>query len=509
MDKNNVLLAFKDDDEISKATGYLARAGFEVRTVKDGARALELAIGEVPAIIIVDLDLPIISGERIFHILRNNPHTSNVPFLFVSDRVADIKGFRSGVDIFLRRPLNMEEVNGRIRHTLAIQSRTTDRKELEGNLTHISLPDILQFLHFNKKEGELRVICGEMVSTVFIKEGEIYNCVLDGVEKEKALFRVLGWNEGKFEFLPGPVKAAKKIESSTGNLLMEGMRQIDEFRKQQDHFPDKNTALKTRLDSASLPKGLNPIIYEVIELLKVYTTVNDVVEHASYPDYEAYKSLSSLISKGIVEEVKVREEGRSKEFLTHDQAVSIREKILSHYSDIFNPNYCRVFLISTSGSLASAFIKQCSLVSGFSINHKVFRQAPLNPFGDVASIKLHGGMEVALFSMPFVNNMGPILKAFSTNLIGLVLLWDNSAGMETKELVNAKKEILQQRRVPVAHICKEPTGQNGSIGSFYKKEFDLKIDEPLFSLDGGEKGNVFEVFYSLFGNLMKEDYVAV
>lgn len=508
MDKNKILLAFKDDEETRKSIGYLSNAGFEVSTVKDGARAIELAIGEVPSIIVTDLDLPVINGERIFHILRNNPHTSKIPFLFVSDGIADIKGFRAGVDIFLLRPLNMEELYGRIRQTLSFKNGSqATAKELEGSLAHMSVPDILQFLHLNKKEGELRIISGEMCGMVLIKGGEIYNCVLDEAEKEKALFRMLQWNEGNFEFIPGTVSIDKRIRSSTGNLLMEGMRQIDEFRKKRDQLPDKKTVVRTKVELKALPKGLNPIIYELVELLKVYTRVEDIVEHCSYPDYEAYKSLATLISKGIIEEVKTADVDSRKEFLTRDQAISIREKIISRYSDVPGTSHGKIFLIATSGSLAVNFIRQCGRIPGFSVDSRLaFKETKAeNPFGEVGSIRLHGGLELVLFSIPTVRSMGPLWTAFSTNLAGLILLWDGTAGKDIKELINIKKEIMLRKRVPVVHICGDTTRDDTS---YYKKEFSLKADEPLFGMDNRDREMIFEIFYTLFGNLIKDDYVS-
>jgi len=504
MEKNKILLAFKDDEETRKSAGYLSNAGFEVSAVRDGARAIELVIEEPPSIVVTDLDLPVINGERIFHILRNNPHTSKIPFLFVSDVMADIKGFRPEVDLLLLRPLNMEELYARIRQTLSQYASQAAAKELEGSLAHMSVPDVLQFLHLNKKEGELRIISGEKRGMVLIKGGEIYNCVLDEAEKEKALYRMLQWTEGTFEFVPGVVNIAKKIRSSTGNLLMEGMRQIDELGKKRKELPDRNMLLRAKVELNALPKGLNPIIYELVELLRVYTRVEDIIEHCSHTDYEAYSGLASLISKGIIEEIKA--DDSHKEFLTPDQAISIREKIISRYSDVSGTSYGKIFLISTSGGLALNFIRRCGRIPGFSVN-SVFAlndNKAENPFGEVGSIRLQEGTELVLFSIPTVRNMGPLWTAFSTNLAGLILLWDGSAAKEIKELVNIKREIISRKRVPVVHICGGPSPD----ASYYKKEFDLKADEPLFGMDDKDRGLIFEVFHTLFGNLMKDDYVS-
>jgi DNA-binding response OmpR family regulator len=110
MQKFKTLIALIDEEESRTFSEYLKGMGFESLLASDGAAALELAIQEVPAIIVVDTALPVISGQKLFQILRNNPHTSRIPFLFISGRVADIKGFRTGSDIFLSRPLNLEDL---------------------------------------------------------------------------------------------------------------------------------------------------------------------------------------------------------------------------------------------------------------------------------------------------------------------------------------------------------------------------------------------------------------
>lgn len=506
MERNRILLALKDEEEIKAFTGHLSGLGFEMSIARDGARALELSLQEVPALVIADLDLSIISAERIFQILRKNPHTSAVPFLFVSDAIADIKGFRAGIDIFLLRPLNLEEMHSRIRQTLSVKEGVSwGKKEIEGRLSHMSLADILQFLHLNKKEGELRVASGEQTGTVYVKDGLIYNASIGHIEKEKALFRMLELKDGKFEFMPGSVTAPKKIKTSTGNLLMEGMRQIDELKNKEDQLPDRRLSLKSKV-KGELPKGLQPVIYEIMQLVKRHTKVEEIIERSTYPDYEVYRTIASMLARGILEED--RENGKVRdddEFLTPDQSISIREKIISRFSDMINFNYGRILLLSTSGELAASFLKQCSHISSYTPLEKGFSPAIADsPLGDVGSLRLHGGMELVLFSLPVVKRMGPLWKAFSTNLVGLVLLWDESGEKEFKELLAAKKDILSKRRVPVVHVF---SGEEKDAEALYRKALSLRPEEPLLRLTAGDKGMAGEVFYSLFGKLIKEDYI--
>ncbi|MBI5587172.1 MAG: DUF4388 domain-containing protein [Deltaproteobacteria bacterium] len=509
MDKNRTLLALKRDEEIKDLTGYITGLGFDPSVVRDGARAIELAIQEVPSFVIADIDLPVIDAERVFHILRNNPHTSNIPFVFIADSVSDIKGFRTGIDVFLQRPINLDELSARVRQTLsARKSSGPGSRGIEGRLSHMSLADILQILHLNRKEGELRVTSGAKSGSVYIKDGEIYNSALEGTEKEKALFRLLSWDEGKFEFIPKQVTATKKIRSTTGNLLMEGMRQIDEFRKKKDQFPDKDKNLKSKVDSKTLPKGLQPVIYEVMQLVNSYPKVCDVVERSAYPDYEVYSTIVSMLARGILDYGS--EEGAAAavapQFLTTDQAISIREKILSHYTDM-NLNYGKIFLLSTSGPLASDFIKRCKVIPGFSMNTKSsFSQIAIeNPLGEISAIKLYGGMDITLFSIPTVRNMGPLWRAFSENLIGVVMLWDEQGADELSELETAKKDILSKKRVPVLPVFYGQAAKGAD--EQYRKALGLKPDEPMFKMGPSDNNMVFEIFYSLFSSIIKDDYV--
>lgn len=503
-----ILLAFRNDDDIRTLSGYFSGLGFGVSTVKDGARALELAIELVPSIIIADTELPVISGEKMFQILRNNPHTSTIPFVFISRGISDIKGFRTGVDIFLLRPINMEELYGRVRQSLLARGpeAAESSKEIEGNLSHMSLPDILQFLHLNNKEGELRITSGGSCGRVFVKGGQIFNAMLDGVEKEKALFRLLQWNDGKFEFAPKTVSITKKITASSGNLLMEGMRQMDEFRKRQDQFPDRNSLIKPRIKPEALPKGLLPVVYEIMELLKTYPKVEELVEHSAFTDLDVYQTLASMVAKGLIEAHKPEALKDHAEFLTQDQMISIREKIMSRFADASDLNSANIFLLSNSGDAVNSFVRQCLSIPGFSSVRKTSGPyASAEPLGTVARFRLYGGMDLNIFSVPSVKNMGPICKAFSRNIIGLILLWDHAGGKDLKDLSGARKEILSQRRVPVSYIC-AGKGAGAEDMSSYRQTLNLRPDEPLFKLTPGEDGMIFEILYSLFGSLIKDDY---
>jgi DNA-binding response OmpR family regulator len=510
-----ILLAFKDAEELESIAKKLKDKdeGYKLISARDGARVIESTLNNVPSLIIVDLELPVIGGERVFKILRNNPNTSNVPFLFLSDKDEEVEGFKIGKDAFLKRPFKWEELYSRLRQTALSKTddtRSIGTKEIEGRLSQMSLVDLLQILHLNKKEGELEITSQDSVGTIYIKNGQIYNAVLSETEKEKALFRLLRWKEGTFAFHPRPVDSSQQIQSSTGNLLMEGMRQIDEFEKAKHLFPDSNSLLKTRVDTATLPKGLKHIIYEILVLADFYPRTGDLVDHCTFPDYEAYNTIHSLINRGLLDVAKRRKKGKdaSTELVTPAQAIKIKEKVISRWADMLSVNFGKIFIASTSSKLSKDFIHTCTALPGFSINPKI-TSSPHSKgerIGEIGTLKLFGGLEVILFSVPTSQTMAPLLNAFSCNLIGLLLLWREESARELSQLVGTKNNILSCRRVPVIHIFGGSEGIDRKLSASFKKTFNLKHDEPLFIFKEDE-GVVIKMFKSFFDQLTKEDYV--
>ncbi|MEE9614992.1 MAG: DUF4388 domain-containing protein [Thermodesulfobacteriota bacterium] len=518
-ENNKILLALKDPEEAAEISEYLKAKGCELTDAADGAKAIEMSLKEPPLLIVIDVDLPVISGDRVFQILTNNPHTAKVPFVFLSDSVAYVKAFRVGKDIFLTRPFNVEELFGRIKQTLLStgkEEKEADTGEMRGSLAHMSLVDLLQVLHFNKKEGELKATSGKISGTVYIKDGQIYNVLLGEAEKEKALFRLLSWKEGTFEFLPEPISVPQRMQSSTGNLLMEGMRQLDEFEKSKHLFPDVDSTLKPKVDTTTLPKGLKPIIYEVLFLLDFHSKVGDLSDHCSFPDYEIYKTLTSLINRGILEVEEASEETgaleeEEKEFISSTQAVLIKEKVVNRWPEMLSVNFGKIFLVPSSVGSAMELIHACKRLPGFSLSRAISSSKASEevPLGEIGALKLYGGMEVVFFVVPTVKHMLPLLSAFSTNLIGLMLLCSEEDTDYLPELADTKNEILRKRRVPAVHIFSGSGKPEGKVADSFKKAFSLESDEPLFTFNpASADDSIFKILQALFQRLIKEDYVS-
>jgi len=518
MNRKKILMALGGTEELTSIGGFIRDRGFEVLTADDGAAVIEIALNEKPSLIVVELGLPVIDGERVFQILRNNPHTTDIPFIFIGSEDRDIKGFRREIDTLLIQPIKGEEILRRINIAFAGQEGLKTQigdKEIEGRLSHISLGDLLQILHLNRKEGVLKVSYEDKEGLIYIKGGTIYNAAINNMEKEKALFRLLTWHDGKFEFSPKPIDIPQKIQGSAGNLLMEGMRQFDEWNKAKEQLPQPDSRLKLKVDISTLPKGLKPIIYEVLFLIEYYPTVRDLVDHCTFPDYEVYQTLAGLIRKGVLEGIKGKaiEEKRSRaimEVLTSGQALKVREKVAARWKDMETATFGKIFVLATSDDLIISLVDSCKDIPGFSVNRQ-FITSPIhreNPIGDVATLRLYGGMEIVLFTIPLNTKMKPLWKAFSKNIIGMIVLCDIEGIKNLQQLSLCKNYVTSIRRTPVVYGMVSAQDIDAKQEEEFRKTMEMKRDERIVVLEQMNNKRVSQFFNTFFNHLLRDEYIS-
>lgn len=121
----------EDDEDIADSIRYnLEREGFRVRTAADGEQALEIILSRPPHIVVLDLNLPRMSGFELCRRLRAEPATSRVPILVLTARADEsdkVFGLNLGADDYVTKPFSMRELLARINALL----RRADRSEPE------------------------------------------------------------------------------------------------------------------------------------------------------------------------------------------------------------------------------------------------------------------------------------------------------------------------------------------------------------------------------------------
>jgi two-component system, OmpR family, response regulator RegX3 len=113
------ILVVEDEESLADSVRYnLEREGYAVAVATDGRRALERFRTEPPALVILDLMLPEVSGLDVCRTIRTE---SNVPIIMVTakDSEADkVTGLELGADDYVTKPFSMRELVSRVRANL-------------------------------------------------------------------------------------------------------------------------------------------------------------------------------------------------------------------------------------------------------------------------------------------------------------------------------------------------------------------------------------------------------
>ena len=108
------LLVVDDEPNLLRAVAACLKAeDYEVSTARSGHEALMQLANSVPDLIISDIRMPGMDGYKLARQLRGSPRTALVPIVFLTakDETADrIEGFRAGIDAYLTKPFEPEEL---------------------------------------------------------------------------------------------------------------------------------------------------------------------------------------------------------------------------------------------------------------------------------------------------------------------------------------------------------------------------------------------------------------
>lgn len=126
-----VLIADDDEGARTLVQELLEQDGLETVTASCGKSALELARDEEPALVVLDVNLPVLSGYEVCAALRRL-YGDSLPILFLSgervesyDRVA---GFLVGADDYVVKPFALDELLARVRALLRRSGRANGGK---------------------------------------------------------------------------------------------------------------------------------------------------------------------------------------------------------------------------------------------------------------------------------------------------------------------------------------------------------------------------------------------
>lgn len=176
---NNKILVIDDDPAINELIKVnLELAGYRVIQAFDGIKGFALCKQELPCLVVLDVMMPEVDGFTVAQRIRKNPETAEVPILMLTalSQINDkVKGFDIGVDDYLVKPFEMDELLVRVR---ALLKRTAQIPKSAATRDLLSIGEITLLpetysVEINGKTAKLTPIEFDIFNLLFQNHGSM------------------------------------------------------------------------------------------------------------------------------------------------------------------------------------------------------------------------------------------------------------------------------------------------------------------------------------------------
>ena len=439
--------------------------GYVVDRVRHGAAALELALERVPGVVVCPIDLPVIDAVRLSEILRGNPRLRHASFVFMVKDELDAPMAMDPRDSVVVAPWLLEDVLANIDSVAERNQRFGDirpESEIEGKLSQISVVDLLQMFQMNQRTGTIRIFRSgsQGGGTALVRRGQVSDAwipLLDGssVGGEKALYRMLSWREGRFEFVPEFVPEGGRINQPTRALLLEGMRQMDEWQKLRGDLPDRDARLSLAIARELIPAHDQPLTRNVLDAVEAYRRVGEVVDHCPFPDYQVLRVLHDLLAR---------------EALVHESCTAVAEGVAAAGEGVFSPVQLRHLRewAASLGPRQSAVVKILAVAANRDVMrsfHRALRScadfmsdprlvsAPerIGGMGTLGHFALGEGLSARMVAVPAGPEYAPLWDVAAHGMLGAIMLPSGAYGPELEETEAAFQRLQEFEAGAIVH----------------------------------------------------------
>ncbi|MCT7979329.1 response regulator [Laspinema olomoucense] len=121
----DILIVDDVPDNIRLLTRILVKRGFQTRKALNGRMALTAIQASKPRLILLDVQMPDMTGYELCHRIKSDPDSLHIPIIFLSandDTSEKRKAIHLGGADYISKPFNIEKLVGAIHHQLKLAS---------------------------------------------------------------------------------------------------------------------------------------------------------------------------------------------------------------------------------------------------------------------------------------------------------------------------------------------------------------------------------------------------
>src|SRR5262247_3398358 len=130
MARHRILIVEDEQDIAGLIKHTLERSGdADTEIVGSGDAALKAVTERPPDLVILDLNLPVVSGLEVCRILRSRADSRHVPIIMLTARTAEndrVEGLELGADDYVTKPFSLRELAARVRAVLRRSASATE-----------------------------------------------------------------------------------------------------------------------------------------------------------------------------------------------------------------------------------------------------------------------------------------------------------------------------------------------------------------------------------------------
>lgn len=520
MSTQRILIADGDISRGRRVADALAVAGHACRVAPHGAAGLEAALSERPSVIVAQVELPLVDASKLAEILRANPRTRCVRFLFLGGHGED--GAHRAVigdvsDANVDADAGIEEIQGAVEELLERQARIerlearadTDH-DFEGLLSELQPAELLHMLHIRNSTGRL-TLTPELDDgtspdgSIVLVDGEI-TCAATGlVHAEKALFRMLDWCSGEFHFEQTLIEGGAEIRTPTRIALAEGLRQLEEWNRLAPKLPPLGSPVKLRVRREELPNIVHPLTQEVLGLLEDVDRVGDVVDQCSQPDYQVLRTLYTLAEREIIEFgrahiVPVQPLGHA--LFNEAQCRRLRAFAAPTGGRVAAADRVKLLVAAASSDVAKQFGELLTKVPGIELSGHFDRGGvATGDLEQMARIDVDDDFAIDLIHLPTTATHEPLWRFAGHRALGTIFLLDAQVSASAAGLASIGSSLSSHRAARTFHVVMLAPGERLSPDEL-RDNLTLIDDASLFLLPLEPGKDPSSLLRSLFARIV-------
>ena len=172
--------------------------------------------------------------------------------------------------------------------------------DLSGDLSQIRLFHILKLLISEGKTGKLILTEGNESGEIYVENGDVTHASSGLDTGEDALFTMMTWMVGKFDFTPGLLPEEKSIENSTDQLLAEGQKRIKEWECLKEVIPSMDVVFKLSGYKSSDDIKLKSAEWNILTHVDGMRSIREISKALHVDEIGVAKVLHGLFSAGLL-----------------------------------------------------------------------------------------------------------------------------------------------------------------------------------------------------------------